>query len=118
LKHGGMVAKAKPQCLREGLHKDKECARNLPGETAFCPPSGVPAPFGKASMDIPRPRGSLDRPGGQVMLNHETASHEIELKLTQERLRQLEQELKEVRELAEEALRVAKRAKRGMAQQA
>ena len=52
------------------------------------------------------------------MLNHETASHEIELKLTQERLRQLEQELKEVRELAEEALRVAKRAKRGMAQQA
>ena len=51
------------------------------------------------------------------MLNHETASHEIELKLTQERLRQLEQELKEVREIAEEALKLAKRVKRGFAQQ-
>jgi len=50
------------------------------------------------------------------MVNHETVSHEIELKLTQERLRQLEEELKEVRAVAEEALKVAKRAKRGIAQ--
>jgi hypothetical protein len=111
-----MVAKAKPQCLREGLHRDKECARNFaPGKEPFVCYPAFPA---QAPMDIPRPRGSLDRRGGQVMVNHETASYEIELKLTQERLRQLEQELKEVREIAEEALRAAKRAKRGLAQHA
>jgi hypothetical protein len=113
-----MVAKAKPQCLCEGLHKDKECARNLPQARSVLSAIRLPTPIGKAPMDIPRPRGSLDRRGGQVMVNHETTSHEIELKLTQERLRQLEQELKEVREIAEEALRVAKRAKRGLAQHA
>jgi hypothetical protein len=52
------------------------------------------------------------------MVNHEIMPAELELKLAQERLRQLERELKEVREIAEEALRVAKRAKRGLAQHA
>jgi hypothetical protein len=56
--------------------------------------------------------------GGHVMVNHEIMPAELELKLAQERLRQLERELKEVREIAEEALRVAKRAKRGLAQHA
>jgi hypothetical protein len=51
------------------------------------------------------------------MVNHETASQEIELKLAQERLRQLEKELKEVRQIAEEALTMARRVKRGFAQQ-
>jgi hypothetical protein len=52
------------------------------------------------------------------MVNHEIGPVEIDLKLAQERLRQLEQELKEVREIAEEALSVAKRAKRGLVQHA
>lgn len=52
------------------------------------------------------------------MVNHEIVPAEIDLKLAQERLRQLEQELKIVREIAEEALRVAKRAKRELSQHA
>ena len=53
------------------------------------------------------------------MLNHEIAlPAELELKLAKERLRQLERELKEVREIAEEAMRIAKRAKREVAQHA
>jgi hypothetical protein len=51
-------------------------------------------------------------------VNHEAASDELEPGLAQEKIRRLEQELREVREIAEEALRIAKRTKRGMAQHA
>jgi hypothetical protein len=49
-------------------------------------------------------------------VTHEAVSDELELRLAQERIRKLELELREVREIADEALRIAKRAKRGVAQ--
>ena len=67
-------------------------------------------------MDFLRPRVSLVRRGRSVDVNHEVSPAELELKLTQERLRKLEQELKEVRQIAEEAMRIAKRTKREIIQ--
>jgi hypothetical protein len=76
-------------------------------------------PFPQSTNGLPRPRDSLDRRAEvRGMVNHEIVPAEIDLKLAQERLRQLEQELKIVREIAEEALRVAKRAKRELSQHA